>query len=153
MKRTTTFFAASAMFLAAACKDEAPPVKATPAPAKPAIVSQPVDAGPPTDARLGMMERHAIWKAKKEADEKLAAQLAADERARDQADQVLALGLADSGGKLAHLPGQECLFLAQIGIAQFRKQAGRIGNGGCQPLAGCAQRSQGWRGVRFHVGG
>ena len=82
MKRTTTFFAASAMFLAAACKDEAPPVKATPAPAKPAIVSQPVDAGPPTDARLGMMERHAIWKAKKEADEKLAAQLAADERAR-----------------------------------------------------------------------
>jgi hypothetical protein len=82
MKRTTTFFAASAMFLAAACKDEAPPIKATPAPAKPAIVSQPVDAGPPTDARLGMMERHAIWKAKKEADEKLAAQLAADERAR-----------------------------------------------------------------------
>ena len=77
------------MVLAAACKDEAPLVKAppTPAPAKPALVKQSVDAGPandarPADAHLGMMERHAIWKAKKEADEKLAAQLAAEERAR-----------------------------------------------------------------------
>jgi hypothetical protein len=89
MKRTTTFFAALAMVLAVACKDEAPSVKATPtpAPAKPALARQPVDAGPTTDARpaearLGMMERHAIWKAKKEADEKLAAQLATEERAR-----------------------------------------------------------------------
>ncbi|HEX7498714.1 MAG TPA: hypothetical protein VF524_00260 [Polyangia bacterium] len=91
MKRTTTFLAASAMVLAAACKDEAPSIQATPAPApapaKPALARQPLDAGPttdarPADARLGMMERHAIWKAKKEADEKLAAQLAAEERAR-----------------------------------------------------------------------
>ena len=89
MKRTTAFFAASAIVLAAACKDEAPSVKATPAPApaKSASVRPPADAGPtsdarPTDARLGMMERYAVWKAKKEADEKLAAQLAAEERAR-----------------------------------------------------------------------
>ena len=85
MNRTTTFFAASAMVLAVACKDEAPSVKAPPA--KPVMVRQTADAGPPTDARpadarLGMMERHAIWKAKKEADEKLAAQLAAEEQAR-----------------------------------------------------------------------
>jgi len=82
MKRTTTFLAASAMLLAAACKDETPSVKAppTPAPAKP----QPLDAGPAIDAgaHLGMMEKYAIWKAKKDADEKLAAQLAAEERAR-----------------------------------------------------------------------
>ena len=88
MKRTTIFLAASAMVLATACKDEAPSVQATPmpAPAKPAaaklVVAGPtVDAGA-ADARLGMMERHAIWKAKKEADEKLAAQLAGEERAR-----------------------------------------------------------------------
>ena len=89
MKRTTIFLAASAMVLTAACKDEAPSVTATPimpAPAKPAVAkpvvpSPTTDAGAP-DARLGMMERHAIWKAKKEADEKLAAQLAAEERAR-----------------------------------------------------------------------
>jgi len=78
-----------AIVLAAACKDEAPSVKAspTPTPAKPALVSPPADASPTGDARsadahLGMMERYAVWKAKKEADEKLAAQLAAEERAR-----------------------------------------------------------------------
>ncbi len=88
MKRTTIFLAASAMVLAAACKDEAPSVQATPmpAPAKPAVAkpvvpSPTVDAGA-ADARLGMMERHAIWKAKKEADEKLAVQLAGEEQAR-----------------------------------------------------------------------
>jgi hypothetical protein len=40
-----------------------------------------VDGGA-ADARLGMMERHALWKAKKEADEKLAKELAAEEEAR-----------------------------------------------------------------------
>ena len=82
MKRTTTFLAASAMLLAAACKDETPAVKAPPTPAP--AQRQPIDAGPAIDAgaHLGMMEKYAIWKAKKDADEKLAAQLAAEERAR-----------------------------------------------------------------------
>ncbi len=81
MKRTCVFLAVSAM-LVAACKDESPQVKAPPAPATPPpAAKQPVDAGA-IDAHLGMMERYAIWKAKKEADEKLAAQLAADEKAR-----------------------------------------------------------------------
>jgi hypothetical protein len=89
MKRTTLFLATMAMFVTAACREEAPPLKAAPkpAPAKPAVPSQAVDAGPATDARpsdahLGMMERYAIWKAKKEADEKLVAQNAAEEKAR-----------------------------------------------------------------------
>ena len=86
MKRTALFLGAGAMFLATACTEQAPPPKPerTPAPAKPA---PPAPAGPataarPADARLGMMERYALWKAKKEADEKLAAQLAAEEQAR-----------------------------------------------------------------------
>jgi len=87
MMRTTLFLAASAMLLTAACKDETPPVRPPPAlppiPAKPAPSTPAVDGGVATDAKpLGMMEKHAIWKAKKEADEKLAAQLAADEKAR-----------------------------------------------------------------------
>ena len=88
MKRTTLFLGAGALFLAAAC-EQTPPRKAepTPAPAKPAQPARAADAGPVTDARpadahLGMMERHAIWKAKKEADAKLAAELAAEEQAR-----------------------------------------------------------------------
>ncbi len=87
MKRTHLFLAASAMLLAAACKDETPPVKPTPTPppvaAKPVQPAPAIDGGASPDAKpLGMMEKHAIWKAKKEADEKLAAQLAADEKAR-----------------------------------------------------------------------
>lgn len=87
MNRTHLFLAASAMFLAAACKDETPPVKPPPAPlpvaAKPAAPAPVVDGGGNPDAKpLGMMEKYALWKAKKEADEKLAAQLAADEKAR-----------------------------------------------------------------------
>jgi hypothetical protein len=85
MKRTTTLLAALAMVLAAACKDETPPAPPPPVPAKPPVAKPPaaptVDAGNP-DGRLGMMERHAIWKAKKEADEKLAAENAAAEKAR-----------------------------------------------------------------------
>lgn len=83
MKRTCLFLAASAL-LVAACKDQsAPPMKASsaPRPLPSPDARQSVDAGA-IDAHLGMMERYAIWKAKKEADEKLAAQLAAEEKAR-----------------------------------------------------------------------
>ncbi len=87
MKRTALLLAASVAILAAACKEQAPAPapKAPPVPvaAKPAPPARPIDAGAATDARpLTMMERHAIWKAKKEADEKLAAELAAAEKAR-----------------------------------------------------------------------
>jgi hypothetical protein len=86
MKRSAFFLGAGAIFLVAACTEQAPSPKPerTPAPGKPA---PPASAGPatdarPADARLGMMERYAIWKAKKEADAKLATQLAAEEQAR-----------------------------------------------------------------------
>jgi len=89
MKRTTLFLGAGALFLAAACTEQTPPRKAepTPAPAKPALPARAADAGPVTDARpadahLGMMARYELWKAKKEADAKLATQLAAEEQAR-----------------------------------------------------------------------
>jgi hypothetical protein len=68
-----------------ACSSSEPPPQPKPAAAKPA----PVEAAPAAtsdggsgDARLGMMERHAIWKAKKEADEKLAKELAEAENKR-----------------------------------------------------------------------
>lgn len=62
------------------CSNPEPP---KPAPAKPvAEAPKPaVDAAPP-DTRPGMMERYAQWKAQKEADEKLAKQLAEEEAAR-----------------------------------------------------------------------
>ena len=89
MKRTVLFLGAGAILLAATCTEQTPPLKPepTPSPGKPALPARIADAGPATDARaadarLGMMERHALWKAKKEADEKLAAQLAAEEHAR-----------------------------------------------------------------------
>jgi hypothetical protein len=85
MKRTTLFLAVSAMALTGACKDEPQPIKVPPplAPPPPAASKPAVDGGQAGDARpLGMMEKYAIWKAKKEADEKLAAQLAAEEKAR-----------------------------------------------------------------------
>ena len=74
MKRTTFLWVASAMMVAAGCKENAPPPKPQTAPA-----SRPVAAGPTADARradarLGMMERYAIWKAKREAEEKAAAE-------------------------------------------------------------------------------
>jgi hypothetical protein len=59
---------------------QAPPAPAAPASA-PAPAPPAADAGH-ADARPGLMERHAIWKAKKEADAKLAAELAAQEQAR-----------------------------------------------------------------------
>jgi hypothetical protein len=89
MKRTTLFLGAGALFLAAACTEQTPPRKAepTPAPAKPVLPARAADAGPvadarPADAHLGMMARYELWKAKKEADAKLATQLAAEEQAR-----------------------------------------------------------------------
>jgi hypothetical protein len=90
MKRTSLFLAGSLMLVTAACKQEAPPPKAVPsAPpvTQPVLADRPVDGGATIDAghgdaKLTMMERHAIWKAKKEADAKLTAQLAADEKAR-----------------------------------------------------------------------
>jgi hypothetical protein len=81
MKRTALFFGVGAMFLAAACTEQAPPPKPERTPALPAPAGPATDARP-ADARLGMMERSAIWKAKKEADAKLATQLAAEEQAR-----------------------------------------------------------------------
>jgi hypothetical protein len=72
------------MVALAACSSQEP-AKPTPppAPAKPAPVAEAPkpDAGSP-DTRPGMMERYAIWKAQKEADEKLAKQLADEESAR-----------------------------------------------------------------------
>jgi hypothetical protein len=84
MKRISLVLTFSAMVLAAACKDETPPAKApTAPPTAPTVAAAPtVDAGHSADAHLGMMEKYAIWKAKKEADEKLAVQLAAEEKAR-----------------------------------------------------------------------
>lgn len=85
MKRSALLLVASATMLAAACKEPAPAPKAPPAPvaAKPAPPPRPVDGGAAGDARpLGMMERHALWKAKRDADAKLAAELAAAEKAR-----------------------------------------------------------------------
>ena len=81
MKRTVLFLGAAAIFVAAACTEQAPPPKPERTPALPASAGPATDARP-ADARLGMMERYAIWKAKKEADAKLATQLAAEEQAR-----------------------------------------------------------------------
>jgi len=86
MKRSTFFLVAAAMLMAAGCKEEPQPPKVPPpppAPAKPAPPKPAVDAGATGEAKpLGMMEKYAIWKAKKEADEKLAAENAAAEKAR-----------------------------------------------------------------------
>jgi hypothetical protein len=90
MKRTALLLATSAMMVATACRSKAPPAAKAPAPSAQVLVQAAaptadggatIDAGSP-DARLGMMERHAIWKAKKEATEKAIAELAAKEKAR-----------------------------------------------------------------------
>ena len=83
MKRIVTCLGLGIAVLVAGCTDPAP-AKPTLPPPKPAPVkeaSKPVDAGI-ADAHLGMMERHAIWLAKKQADEKLAKELAEAEEAR-----------------------------------------------------------------------
>ena len=80
MKRIATLIGLAV--LSASCQEPAKPTP--PPPAKPAPVveaAKPVDAGG-ADAHLGMMEKYALWKAKKEADEKLAKELATEEEAR-----------------------------------------------------------------------
>jgi hypothetical protein len=83
MKRIATFLAIAVVALAAGCTSQEPPKPAPPPPKPTPVVEapKPVDAGG-ADAHLGMMEKYAIWKAKKEADEKLAKELAAEEEAR-----------------------------------------------------------------------
>lgn len=64
------------------CSNPEPPKSAPAKPTATAEAPRPaVDAAAP-DARPGMMERYAIWKAQKEADEKLAKQLAEEEEVR-----------------------------------------------------------------------
>jgi hypothetical protein len=84
MKRSALLFAASTMILAAACKEKTQAPMAPPAPvaAKPAPPAPTVDGGAVDAHHLGMMERHAIWKAKRDAEIKLAAERAAAEKAR-----------------------------------------------------------------------
>jgi hypothetical protein len=86
MKRICMLVGLGIASFAAACTEQEPP-KPAPTPPKPApVVEAPkpaaADAGA-TDARkLTMMEKHAIWKAQKEADEKLAKELAEQEATR-----------------------------------------------------------------------
>jgi hypothetical protein len=81
MRRTLASLALSLSLLA--CRYETPPpVEKKPAPPPVTAETRPARDGGAADARLGMMERHALWKAKKEADAKLAAELAAQEEAR-----------------------------------------------------------------------
>ena len=77
MKRPAFLFAALAILATGACKQKVSQPVAPPAPTKPVATAPARDAGA-HDARLGMMERHAIWKAKKAAEEKAFA----EERAR-----------------------------------------------------------------------
>ena len=84
MKRSALLFAASATMLAGACKDKTPVPQAPPVPvaAKPTPPAPTVDGGGVDAHHLGMMERHAIWKAKREAEAQRAAELLAAEKAR-----------------------------------------------------------------------
>jgi hypothetical protein len=82
MKRIVTFLGLGIVALVAGCTEPAKPTP--PPPPKPAPVVEapkPTDGGT-ADAHLGMMERHAIWLAKRQADEKLAKELAEAEEAR-----------------------------------------------------------------------
>jgi hypothetical protein len=106
MKRPAFVLAALAILATSACKQTTPPPTASstpaPPPEKPVAVAPAGDAGAP-DARLGMMERYAIWKAKKAAEEKAFA----EERARV---------LNFDKGKLAK-------HLALVGFEQKTRQA------------------------------
>jgi hypothetical protein len=84
MKRIAIVFAVCTVVPIAACSNQEPAKPTLPPPPKAmkaAEAPKPVDAGT-ADAHLGMMEKHALWKAKKEADEKLAKELAEQEEAR-----------------------------------------------------------------------
>lgn len=85
MKRIPLLLGIGMVALAACSSQE--PAKPTPPPAppKPAPVAEapkPTDAGSPDARPLGMMEKYALWKAQKEADEKLAKELAEQESVR-----------------------------------------------------------------------
>jgi hypothetical protein len=81
MKRIVTFLGLGIVALVASCQGPAKPTPpSAPKPAPVVEAAKPVDAGA-ADAHLGMMEKYAIWKAKKEADEKLAKELAEQESA------------------------------------------------------------------------
>jgi hypothetical protein len=82
MKRIVTLLGLGIVVHAVSCQE---PVKPTPPPAKPTPVAEapkPIVDASAADAHLGMMEKYALWKAKKEADEKLAKELAAEEEGR-----------------------------------------------------------------------
>ena len=86
MKRIALLSCALAGFIACSQNDPPPaptkPAAPKPAPQKPdAAATTPAKDGG-ADVRLGMMERHAIWLAKKQADEKLAKELAEAENKR-----------------------------------------------------------------------
>ena len=82
MKRIVIFLGLGIVVLVASCQEPARPTPLPPARPAPVVeTAKPVDAGT-ADARLGMMEKYALWKAKKEADEKLAKELAAEEESR-----------------------------------------------------------------------
>ena len=86
MKQIVTFLGIGIVVFVTGCTSQEPakPTPPPPAPVKRAPVVEapkPVDGGA-ADAYIGMMERHAIWLAKKEADAKLAKELAEAEEAR-----------------------------------------------------------------------
>ena len=85
MKRIATVLGLALVAFVVGCADPAPAKPTPPPPPKPAPVAEapkPAADGGTADAHLGMMERHAIWLAKKQADEKLAKELAEAEEAR-----------------------------------------------------------------------
>jgi hypothetical protein len=82
MKRIASLSFLAAIATVTACTEQPQPKPAPPKPAPVVEAPKPVDAGT-TDARkLGMMEKYELWKAQKEADEKLAKELAAAEDGR-----------------------------------------------------------------------
>ena len=85
MKRAAILLAFSCITSLSACTEDTPqpaPQPAKPVPPPPKLDAAVTTDGGHADARLTMMERHAIWKAKKEADEKLAKELAEAENKR-----------------------------------------------------------------------
>jgi hypothetical protein len=84
MKRISLLLGIGMVALACSSQEPAKPAP-PPAASKPAPVAEApkaVDAGSPDGKPLGMMEKYALWKAQKEADEKLAKELAEQESVR-----------------------------------------------------------------------
>ncbi len=90
MKRIALLFGIGVVALGACTSQEPAKPAQPPVPPKPAPVAEPAktpdagasDAGSPDARHLGMMEKYALWKAQKEADEKLAKELAEQESTR-----------------------------------------------------------------------